>query len=176
MRKKKYIRYALLSLLILIALVIPAIQGSAQSNSTPEAPAEEDEDALHTPPATTTIAEAITKTIAIKETSGTLDCSQTGLSGEKGCHQFMPSTWRAYSVEVYGSVVEQTPEAAEYVTRTKVQRWLDDGYTPRQIFLIWNQGNPGKCISGWNSHNVYYDSCAYAEEALAILESVIHSG
>ena len=176
MSKTKYLLYAVIALAFLLSLLLPIRVGSTQTltKETTQAPAEE-EPALHTPTATTTLAESITRTIAIKETGGTLDCSRTGLSGEKGCHQFLPSTWRGYSIEVYGSVVTQTPEAAEYVTLTKVQRWLDAGKTPRQIFLIWNQGNDGKCKSGYNWLGVYYDSCAYADEALSILQSVIPS-
>jgi len=111
----------------------------------------------------------ITKVIAIKETGGTMDCTLKGLSGERGCHQFMPSTWRAYAMEVYGYVPEQTPEKAEYVTQQKVLKWLEEGYTPRDIFLTWNQGHRGgACKAGVNRYGVAYDSCAYAREALAL--------
>lgn len=169
-------RKALLAIVILLSLFIPYQKaGSTQLALAPSEPAPiaEDEDALHTPSATSTLASDITKTIALLETGGTLDCSKKGLSGERGCHQFLPSTWRAYSLEVYGHVAVQTPEAAEYVTLTKVERWLDAGYTPRQIFLIWNQGNPGKCKAGVNKHGVKYDSCAYADGALAMLATFI---
>lgn len=176
MRNKKLI-YAAVAILILLFLFIPwSKAGSAPVATTqPEAPADSSDTALHTLPATSTLASSITKTIAILETGGTLDCSRIGLSGERGCHQFLPSTWRAYSAEIYGSVVEQTPEAAEYVTLAKVQRWLDAGYTPRQIFLIWNQGNAGKCKAGVNKLGVPYDSCAYADGAVLLLQQVIHS-
>lgn len=178
MTKKKSL-YAALAALILLSLFIPwSRAGSAPlATNQPETSVEDEEPALHTPPATTTIslAEAVTQTIAIKETGGTLDCSKKGLSGERGCHQFMPSTWRSYSLEVYGYIPDQTPEAAEYVTLTKVQRWLDDGLTPRQIFLIWNQGHAGQCKAGTNRHGVKYDSCAYVAEALSILEDFIPS-
>jgi len=176
MQHKKLI-YAVLAILILLSLFIPWSKAGSTQVATvqPEAPAEDEEPALNTPPATSTLASDITKTIAILETGGTLDCSLKGLSGERGCHQFLPSTWRAYSAEVYGSVVEQTPSAAEYVTLTKVERWLDAGYTPRQIFLIWNQGHAGQCKAGVNRHGVPYDSCAYAQKALNLLSTFIPS-
>lgn len=171
MRKQKYLRTVLIIAAILLFLLIPASRaGSSQTVASNEQPAaqSEDEPAINTPPVESE-ASLITKTIAILETSGTLDCSQPGLSGERGCHQYMPSTWRAYSIEVYGHVAEQTPAAAEHVTLTKVQRWLDEGLTARQIFLIWNQGHPGQCKAGVNKHNVPFDSCAYAAKALAKL-------
>lgn len=114
---------------------------------------------------------AVTRTIAHLETGGTGDCSKVGLSGERGCHQFLPSTWVSYSTEVFGYVESQTPENAEHVTYTKVLRWLEAGYTERQIFLIWNQGNAGQCKAGTNWLGVPYDSCAYADEAMALLQT-----
>jgi hypothetical protein len=177
MRNKKAL-YAVLAAVALLSLFIPwSKAGSTQQIATPqpEVIVEDEEPALNTPSATSTLASDITKTIAILETGGTLDCSLKGLSGERGCHQFLPSTWRAYSLEVYGHIAEQTPEAAEYVTLTKVQGWLDAGLTPRQIFLIWNQGHAGQCKAGINRHGVRYDSCAYADKALALLHTFIPS-
>lgn len=104
-----------------------------------------------------------------------MDCSKTGLSGEKGCYQFMPSTWTAFSKDVYGYVPELTSETEEFVVREKVTRWLSSGLSDRQIFLIWNQGNAGQCKRGVNSHGVAYDSCEYAEKALQTLAKVIPS-
>lgn len=176
MRNKKLL-YAILTSLILLALFLPATKvGSTQVTvSQPETPAEDEEPALNTPSATSTLASDITKTIAILETGGTLDCSLKGLSGERGCHQFLPSTWNAYATEVFGYIKEQTPENAEYVTLTKVERWLDSGLTPRQIFLIWNQGHAGQCKAGVNKYGVPYDSCAYADKAVATLQLFIPS-
>lgn len=89
-----------------------------------------------------------------------------GKSGEKGALQFLPSTWEAWSKDVAGEVLPFN-EANEYhVAHLKVEGWLDDGYTEEQIALIWNQGNPGPCKSGINSHGVAYDSCAYVEKVM----------
>jgi hypothetical protein len=95
-----------------------------------------------------------------------------GLSGERGCHQFLPSTWEAYSNEVFGYVAEQTPQNAEFVTEEKVYRWLVSGLSERQIFLIWNQGHTGQCKAGVNKHGVPFDSCAYVEKAMIMLEQI----
>jgi len=116
----------------------------------------------------------ITETLAYIETGGTLDCSVRGLSGERGCHQFMPSTWVSYSLDVFGYIAEQTPENAEFVTLTKVERWLAEGLTPAEIFLIWNTGRNAGCSAGVNRYGVPYDSCAYVEKALSALEMVTH--
>lgn len=119
----------------------------------------------------TDLALKIHKVIVEIETGGTGDCSLIGASGERGCHQFLPATWRAYAYEVFGYVPEQTPANAKHVALSKVEGWLREGKTARQIFLIWNQGHPGQCISGINSHGVPYDSCAYADYALSILDT-----
>lgn len=100
-----------------------------------------------------------------------MDCSLEGLSGEQGCHQFMPSTWVSYATEVYGYVPEQTEDKAEYVTKQKVLGWLEKGYSEREIFLTWNQGDRGPCSSGTNGYGVKYDSCEYADSALEILNA-----
>lgn len=118
----------------------------------------------------------IAKTIAIIETKGNPNCSNAvGLSGEKGCHQFLPSTWVAYSKKVFGYEVEQTDKNAKIVIESMVNSWLDKGFTPRQIFLIWNQGNPGQCKAGINKFGVSYDSCAYADYGVVLLEKVINN-
>lgn len=114
----------------------------------------------------------LVKTIALIETSGTLDCSIPGLSGEKGCHQYMPTTWKSYSKEVFGVIKEQTEENAEYVTMSMIKKWLDQGMTDEEIFLTWNTGSTKACRSGINSHGVYYDSCSYVKNALEILKKL----
>lgn len=81
----------------------------------------------------------------------------------------MRSTWNSYSLDVFGEVREQTFSNEKEIVEAKVLAWLEEGYTARQIFLIWNQGNPGPCIKGVNRHDVAYDSCAYAERGAALL-------
>ncbi len=117
----------------------------------------------------------LAKSIALLETSGTLDCSIVGKNGEKGCHQYLPSTWASYSKEILGYVAPQTPQNAQKVTEGIIRKLIDQDLTDRQIFLTWNQGTPGPCRIGTNSKGVKYNSCAYAENGLAILQKVIHS-
>jgi hypothetical protein len=117
---------------------------------------------------------AIAKTIALIETNHSMDCSRIGLNGEKSCYQFLSSTWKSYSVDILGYVAPQTPENTKKVVEGKILEWKKQGLTDRQIFLMWNQGHPGKCIKGVNSKGVKYDSCSYAEKGIATLSKVIH--
>lgn len=54
-----------------------------------------------------------------------------------------------------------TDETEEEVALYKIQTHLDQGYSAKEVALIWNQGNNGPCKSGYNSQGVWYDSCAY---------------
>lgn len=109
-----------------------------------------------------------------KETGGSSGCVHTaGASGEKGCFQFMPSTWRGYSKEVFGKVVEMNAENELAVVTAKVDKWLEHGYTPRQIFLIWQQGNASPCKKGVNKYGVAFDSCAYAQDGVNKLALIL---
>jgi len=52
----------------------------------------------------------------------------------------------------------------------KVQQWLDEGKTEKQIFLSWNAGeNATKCGKGVNRYKVKYDSCSYITKAMNAL-------
>lgn len=84
--------------------------------------------------------------------------------------QFMPSTWRLFSLDVYGEVREQTPTRERYVAYKMIERWLQEGLTARGIALRWNQGHEGQCKSGVNKHGVKYDSCSYARQVLAQID------
>lgn len=101
------------------------------------------------------------------ETGG--KCSAIGKTGERGCFQFMPGTWRYWSTHVLGYVAEQTPITERYVALHKIQYHLNQGYNEAELFLIWNQGNAGPCSSGVNSAGVRYDSCSYKNKGLAQL-------
>lgn len=97
-----------------------------------------------------------------------------GGSGEYGCYQYLPSTWKAYSTIVAGEVLVQTDENEVFITKGMVRKWLTEGKSPRWIFLEWNQGKgdgwgPGTkdCYAGVNKHGVAYDSCDYAARATA---------
>lgn len=97
------------------------------------------------------------------------NCNARGASGERGCFQYMPSTWRMFSIEVFGEIREQTPIIERYVTTQMIESWMDRGDTASQIALRWNAGGARQCSSGTNSHGVKYDSCAYVYKVLAAL-------
>lgn len=119
-----------------------------------------------------TLSRRIVAVIELIETQGHPDCgSIAGGSGEKGCLQFQAPTWRSFSKEFYGEVLTQTPDREREVANFKVQQWLDKGYSPRQIFLTWNQGNPSPCKRGINKFGVRFDSCTYADRGVALLGS-----
>ena len=95
-----------------------------------------------------------------------------GGSGERGCFQYLPSTWRAYSIEVTGEVLPLTVENERMVTEGMIRSWKADGMTDRGVFLTWNQGSATgwgggtDCYSGINKYGVPYDSCDYAARGL----------
>jgi len=92
-----------------------------------------------------------------------------GKSGERGALQYQESTWKLWSKDVAGRVLPFTEENEYYVAYNKVENWIKQGYSDRQISLIWNQGHAGACKAGTNGYGVAYDSCAYARQVLARL-------
>lgn len=84
--------------------------------------------------------------------------------------QYLPSTWRLFSIDVYGEVKEQTPVRERYVAYKMIEKWLGEGYDADDVARIWNQGHAGKCKAGTNKHGVNYDSCAYERQVLAHLQ------
>jgi len=83
--------------------------------------------------------------------------------------QFLPTTFRLWSVEIAGYVLPFTEVNEYYVAVHMIEKWVRAGYSDREISLTWNQGHPGACKSGRNKHNAYYDSCAYAQRVLTLL-------
>lgn len=80
--------------------------------------------------------------------------------------QFLPSTWRLFSKEIYGEIREQTPTRERYVAYKKIEKWLQEGYSAYQIALMWNGGTPTE-KSGVNRHGVAYDTKQYAMNVVA---------
>lgn len=103
------------------------------------------------------------------ETKG--NCNLTGESTEKGCYQYMPETWKAYSNQVAGRVLPHNPENEEYVAMKMIETWLEQGLSTKQAILRWNHpaGVRTGCSSGVNAHGVAWNSCDYQEKVLAIL-------
>ena len=78
----------------------------------------------------------------------------------------MGATFIANSKEIEGKVLPFTEINEEYIAKMKIQKLLNEGHSPKNISLIWNQGNTSKCKSGINSKGVRYDSCAYSQKVL----------
>lgn len=85
--------------------------------------------------------------------------------------QFLPSTWRLFSKQVYGEVREMTPVRERYVAYKMIEGWLEDGYNAKQIAAIWNSGSPHNWENkrGVNKHGVAYDVPHYVHSVLAHL-------
>lgn len=101
------------------------------------------------------------------ETSGSMDCTRVGKDGEKGCTQHMPESWKLHSKQVLGYVAELNDINEKYVSTLIIENYIEKGYSEKDIFLTWNQGNRGKCKKGTNKNGNAYNSCAYLEKALA---------
>lgn len=98
------------------------------------------------------------------------DCGTAGASGEYGCFQFMPDTWKGVSREITGQVLNQSPLNEEYVAVKKIQKLIDEGKTEKEIALIWNGslGGTEQPVEkkGTNRHGVKYDTKAYSHLVL----------
>jgi hypothetical protein len=98
-----------------------------------------------------------------------------GGSGEFGLAQFLPETWKTISIEMTGSVLEQTPENERMVVEAKIKQLLEKGYSPHEVALIWNTSLGGQeqpyVRKGINQHGVEYDSLAYANEVISNLKT-----
>ena len=86
--------------------------------------------------------------------------------------QFLPSTWKLWSTDVYGEVREQTPTRERYVAYKKIEKWLNDGLNAAQIAALWNSGSPNNWQNkkGINRHGVAYDVPGYVRQVLAYLQ------
>lgn len=82
--------------------------------------------------------------------------------------QYLASTWKLFSKEVYGEVREQTPQRERYVAYKMIEKWLEEGHDAYEIALIWNGGTPTE-KSGVNKHGVAFNTRQYALNVLAQL-------
>lgn len=125
----------------------------------------------------------IIKAIAFTENGGQPDVNnlKAGKSGEtKSMLQFLPATWKEYSKQVSGQDnLPMTPENEAQVTYHKVEDWLNNGYTPEQIFSTWNSGRPNaykKNLKGTNSSGVVYDTPGYVNRAMTYFNQFNNEG
>lgn len=90
----------------------------------------------------TALAYAIAKGIAYQENGGKLGAPKAGKTGElKSIYQFTPGTWKQYAKDVLGDAnAELTADNETKVVVHKVQKWLDEGRTAKQIASMWNAG------------------------------------
>lgn len=118
----------------------------------------------------------IIKAIAYTENGGKPNVNKlkSGKSGEtKSMLQFMPATWKEYSKQTSGQDnLPMTPENEALVTYHKVGDWLNSGYSPEQIFSMWNSGRPDaykQGVKGVNSKGIKYDTPSYVKKATNFL-------
>ena len=116
-------------------------------------------------------AQEVARAIKLTETHGVDNCHNLdGRSKERGCYQYVESTWRLYSKEVLGYVAPRTEVNEEYVAVLKVHKWLLQGYTEKEVALMWNGGNT-TVKQGVNKYGVPYDTGAYARKVLTHLSN-----
>ena len=68
-----------------------------------------------------------------------------------------------------GYVAPKKYYSQRYVVTKQVDTWLEQGYSERQIFLLYNHpaSNGVRCSRGYNEQQqVAWDSCKYVEKAL----------
>jgi len=111
--------------------------------------------------------EIIISAIKEKESEGNYEIR--GGSGEIGAYQFMPSTWKSTSLKYLGKEVEPTPENQDLLAKLSVEDLISQGYSDKEIALIWNGGTP-IIKKGVNKYGVAYDTEKYANELLALIE------
>lgn len=109
----------------------------------------------------------VSQVIKESETGKDQNCyKHRGKSGEVGCWQLMPGTFKAYSYKVLGYQAEATDVNQRIIVNSTLSRLLEK-HSVDQIFLKWNAGeNTTKCSRGWNRYHVWYDSCKYVKDAM----------
>ncbi len=104
----------------------------------------------------------------IKEESGG-NCNAKGLSGEKGCAQWLSSTWKNYTKKYFATTtMPLTKENEIKVLTAHNEHLLNQGYPLRLLPVAHNAGSPtAHCGKGTNRWGVKYDCPAYVQKVLA---------
>ena len=76
-----------------------------------------------------------------------------------------------FAKEVLGYIPPRTYNNERYVVIKKAEAWLNAGYTPGAIALMWNGGTP-VVKSGVNQYGVPYDTGKYRHKVLAYLDTI----
>lgn len=134
----------------------------------------------------------IVKALAYTENGGAPDISNpsAGKTGEeKSIFQYEPGTWANDSKQVFGKEgIPLTPGTESIVTYSKVNDWLQKGYTAPEIASMWNAGigepdaYTGKFSDGTSSvginkkYGVKYDVPGYVDKFNKYLSSFSTEG
>jgi hypothetical protein len=87
-----------------------------------------------------------------------------GQSGEFGAAQYLASTFYKWSYELFDIYLEPTPENQDKVALAKIRQLIDNGYSVKQIFSIWNCGDADWSDHiGINSKGVPYNTPLYVQ-------------
>ena len=117
--------------------------------------------------------QAIKLASAIKQVESGGNYNAKGASGESGAYQFMPSTWKAWSLKHLGTPdAPLTPANQNEVAIREIYSLLEKGNDPKKVALIWNGGQP-VVKKGVNKLGVAYDSGAYADKVTSTLNRMI---
>lgn len=129
---------------------------------------------------------AITASIAGTENGGKPNLSNPseGQSGEmKSIYQYTPGTWKSAAKQFLGSSdAPLNSDTETFVTMQRVNKWLQQGYNPQQIFSMWNAGpgepnayegkfSNGESATGMNKYGVKYNVPKYVDTAMNYLNS-----
>lgn len=113
------------------------------------------------------------KAIAYAENGGKPTMPQTGKTGEmKSIFQYTPDTWKMYSKQASGEDLPMNVENETAVTYAKINKWLEDGFTPEQVSSMWNAGEqrPDAYKQNWKGMNkkygVPFDTPAYTSKVM----------
>lgn len=123
----------------------------------------------------------------IKNNESAGNYKERGASGENGAYQFMPETWAQWASEYKKAMEQEKGEEIplpdienasdqDAIAIFKIQQFLDQGLSARQIASKWNSGSTkweGKV--GVNSKGVAYDVPAYVEKFSNVLEKRLES-
>lgn len=133
------------------------------------------------------LAQAIAKSIALTENGGKINTKNpsAGKSGEmKSIFQYTPETWAADSEQVFGKPgAPMNTDTEAYVATHLIDKWLQKGYTPPQIFSMWNAGggepdaytgkfSNGQSSTGTNKQGVPYSVKNYVDKANKYLSQI----
>lgn len=130
------------------------------------------------------LALAVTKAIGYTENGGAPDIKNpsAGKSGElASIFQFEPGTWKAVAGKYLGNPNAPLTADNETIAETaRVSDWLDQGYTPEQIFSMQNAGpgepdaytgkfSDGSSSTGTNKYGVQYNVPSYVQKGMKYL-------